>query len=163
MHITFNFPCTITTAPNLESIAVDDVLLNEIKKIITSSQLAGVKVCFQYDTTFNLTDFYVSILNMIHPMLLNDKNVSPPFPVFYYYHEKKFKETHETFWYYFKSRMGKLIDNIFIITDCEDAIRSAIKNCLSEYNLSLYRCWKHLWSAIEAWIRSRFTFRLFII
>ena len=59
--------------------------------------------------------------------------------------------------------MGKLIDNIFIITDCEDAIRSAIKNCLSEYNLSLYRCWKHLWAAIEAWIRSRFTLTLFII
>ncbi len=52
LYITFKFPCTITTAPDLESIAIDSVLLEEVKQIIKLYSKYG-KSCLQYDTTFN--------------------------------------------------------------------------------------------------------------
>ena len=38
----------------------------------------------QYDTTFNLTNFYVSVLNIIHPFLIDDKQRPPPIPIGYF-------------------------------------------------------------------------------
>lgn len=135
----------------MESIAIDSILFDEFKQIIKSYSKFG-KVCLQYDTTFNLSGFYVSVLTFIHPLLVNDHQISPPIPIAYYYHEKKYLETHETFWKFFNSKIGNLINSIFIITDCEDAIRSAIKNNLD--GVRLLRCWKHLWNNIRDWARS---------
>jgi hypothetical protein len=65
MHISFDFPNLILTAPDLRIIGIDAVLLVELKNAL-SSVVGVMRICFQYDTTFNLTGYYVSILNFIH-------------------------------------------------------------------------------------------------
>ncbi len=52
--------------PSLHSVAVDNELMLEFRKLLrVSNDLVGI----QYDTTFNLTRFYVSILTFLHPFL----------------------------------------------------------------------------------------------
>jgi hypothetical protein len=94
------------------------------------------------------------LLTFIHPLLVNNKHISPAIPIAYFYHEKKYKETHEHFWEYFGSKISDLTNSIFIVTDCEDGIRSAIKKYLP--SVPLLRCWKHLFANIKDFARSKF-------
>lgn len=149
----FTFPQTIKTFPELESIAYDLELMMEIKSVIGLSKKLGKKLCLEYDTTFGLSGYYVSILTAIHPLLINKNNVHPPIAISYYYHEKKYEVTHEAFWVHFVQFIGDLIEHTFVVTDCEDGIRIAIKNATKNFNIKVIRCWKHLNKAIEAWIR----------
>jgi hypothetical protein len=64
LHIAFKFPSSFTSAPDLESIAIDIVLLDEVKQVIKSYSKYG-KSCLQYDTTFNLSGYYVSSVTFI--------------------------------------------------------------------------------------------------
>ena len=93
-------------------------------------------------------------MSFVHPFLVNSKGKSPPIPVFYYIHARKFQETHLSFWNFFESKLGDEIKNIFIVTDCESAIRSAIKSSLYKYDICIVRCWNHLSKSIERWLRS---------
>ena len=66
--VSLNFPNHIVTAPDIRIIGIDSVLLDEIKKILKAFD--GEKINFQYDTTFNLTGYYTSILSFVHPFLV---------------------------------------------------------------------------------------------
>ena len=59
LHISFNFPCQIMTAPDIRMICVDNVLLEEAYKCISASKR---RIMVQYDTTFNLTSLYTKRL-----------------------------------------------------------------------------------------------------
>jgi hypothetical protein len=146
------FPSTITLRPEFESIAVDQILLNEFLECCRIAQQLDFKVNVQYDTTFNLTDYYVSVLSWVHPFLINTKGRSPPIPLFYFFHQRKFTETHQAFFNFFSEKVGSMCRHIFIITDCEDAMRTAIKTCLAKYNIVVIRCWLHLSKSIERWL-----------
>ncbi len=166
------FPTTITLRPEFESIAVDQVLLEEFIECCRIAQQLGFKVNVQYDTTFNLTDYYVSILSWVHPFLVNAKGIfsffligtcvyfkslfligrSPPIPLFYFFHQRKFTETHQAFFNFFSEKVGSMCRHIFNITDCEDAMRTAIKTCLAKYEIVVISCWLHLGKAIERWL-----------
>ena len=115
--------------------------------------IKGIKINVQYDTTFNLCDYYLSILSFVHPFIENAKGKPVSIPVFYYLHARKFDETHQTFWDFFEKKIGKEATKIFIVTDCESAIRNAIKRSLAKYDICLVRCWNHLSKTIERWLR----------
>ena len=55
------FPATIMTFLELESIAYDAELMAEIKTLLTQCKNLNIKLCLEYDTTFNLSGYYVSI------------------------------------------------------------------------------------------------------
>ena len=98
MHVSLGFPNLIVTAPNIRIVAKDDDFLRETKKTLAAFDKNN-RVCFQYDTTFNLTAYYVSVLIFIHPILvLSTSEKSSPIPLAYFYHEKKFEKTHNEFW-----------------------------------------------------------------
>ena len=40
------------------------------------------------------------------------------------------------------------------MTDCEDGIRSAIKESLGKFNVPLIRCCGHLFKSIKAWLKA---------
>lgn len=88
--------------------------MNEIKTLLTQCKNLNIKLCLEYDTTFNLSGYYVSILTAIHPLLVNKDMVHPPIPIAYYYHEKKYESTHEAFWVHLVHKLGELTEkNIF--------------------------------------------------
>ena len=69
-------------------IGIDDELLKETKKTLSAFDSSD-RVCFQFDTTFNLTGYYVSVLLYIHPILVIDNtDKAQPIPFAYYFHEK---------------------------------------------------------------------------
>ena len=62
----------------------------------------------QYDTTFNMSEYYVYSLYMLHPLLFQkNSNISPPIPAGKFYHELKSTQSHEEFWRSWK--LGKLV------------------------------------------------------
>lgn len=62
MHLQFAWPSMIKTCPNLQVIAFDQDLKEEFGKIM---KVVTQPICLQYDTTFNLTGYYVSILSFV--------------------------------------------------------------------------------------------------
>ena len=145
----YQFPSTLTLLPEFEAIAVDQNLLEEFCKIVDSSDQ---NVLVDYDTTFALCKFYVSIVSFVHPFLINSNGSNPVIPLFFYFHSRKLTSTHDTFWKFFSQKVGpKVIEKIFIVTDCEDAIRSAIRRSLPD--VPLLRCWNHLFEATKRWLK----------
>lgn len=150
MHISLSFPSWIMTAPDIRVVAFDEKLAIESKKAIAA---ANKRVCLQYDTTFNLTDYYVSSLTYIHPLLHNSSNVSPPIPLGQLFHEKKHEESHDYFWQYVYKNFPEFDDKAFLVTDCEDGLRNAARKYFP--NMPILRCWNHLWQSVERWIRGK--------
>jgi hypothetical protein len=72
-------------------------MVMEVKKTLRASKS---RVCFQYDTTFDLAGYYVSILTMIHPFIIKSEGrseIQPPIPVAFLFHERKHQQAHEDF------------------------------------------------------------------
>ena len=97
MYNSINFPNFVLSVPDIRVIGIDNDLLDETKKMLKSVRVLN-SVLFQYDTTFTLCGFYVSILSYIHPLLCKaNSNTSPVIPLAYFFHEKKYEKTHNEF------------------------------------------------------------------
>lgn len=82
-----DFVYSIATSPNLVVLAFDQHLSDEINNMMTVSN-STVMCC--YDTTFNIGDFFMVVLQ--YKYTLSQK---PVIPVFYMFHDKKFETIHE--------------------------------------------------------------------
>ncbi|CAF0854701.1 unnamed protein product [Brachionus calyciflorus] len=152
MHISLSFPNHILTVPDIRIIGIDNELLMETKKTLAAFDNQN-RICFQYDTTFNLTGYYVSVLVYIHPILIKtDSDKSPTIPLAYFIHEKKHEKAHCEFWRYIVEILPELENIGYLVTDCEDAFRNAIKKYLPK--IPLLRCWNHFYKSTERWIMS---------
>lgn len=88
MHISLGFPNLILIVPDIRIIGLDLELLNETKKTLRAFDSSN-RVCFLYDSTFNLTRYYVSILLFIHPILVtSNTEKGPPVPLAYFFHDE---------------------------------------------------------------------------
>ena len=116
------FPEYLKLRPEFESISVEQELLNDFLKTCKICEKYNLRINVQYDTTFNLCDYYLSLFSFVHPFLLNSKKQNVAIPLIYFFHVRKYTETNETFWNYFYEKVGANVKDIFIITDCEDAM-----------------------------------------
>jgi hypothetical protein len=157
LHTQLGFPNYILVAPDVRMVCVYDKLALEVRKTLRSA--TKMKICFQYDTTFDLSGYYVSVLTMIHPYLLHSdtsKGKSCPFPVAYFLHEKKHEEAHNFFFSVIKTYLPEIDNHVFFVTDCEMAFRNAIMDIFP--SAPLYRCWKHLWGSIKDHLKYKFKY-----
>ena len=137
MHISLKYPYSIRTAPEVQVVGFERRLVIEISKILDISD-SNRRTIMQYDTTFNMSEYYVSSLNMLHPLLCKkNSNISPPIPVGQFYHELKSTQSHEEFWRSVKVFFPKFEKKCVVLTDNEDAIRAAIKLVINLKNLKL--------------------------
>ena len=126
------------TAPEIRMVCMEEKIIIEFQKILKA---VNKRILLQYDTTFNLTSFYVSILVMIHPFLVNaTTKTSPPIPIAEFFHERKTELTHDEFWRFNYQNFPEINDKFCTITDCEDSFRNSIKKLFSNMPL----CWNHL-------------------
>jgi len=108
----------------------------------------GKPSLLSYDTTFNLGDFYVSVL-VAQFEIFQEK---PTLPIAFLIHDRKFENTHNVFFLCLK----KLLKNsgpFSIVTDGEAAVTSAIQNCFKHWNL--VSCWNHILIDVEVWLKKR--------
>ena len=144
----YKFPSTLTLLPEFEGIGVDQNLLDEFFKIVECSD---TKVLVNYHTT-SLCKIYLSIISFVHPFLISINGSNPVIPLFFYFHSKKLTLSNDTLWKFFSQKIGpKIIEKIFFVTECDDAIRSAIRRSMP--NVTLLRCWKHLFEATKRWLK----------
>ena len=132
-----DFIHSIHTHPDLICICGHKVLFNELDRVLLvdspSAQLLS------YDTTFQLGDFYVSVLSFRHVLFKE----CPAIPVGIVLHERKYQSVHDQFFdVCCKLAPGLKSTTNPIVTDEEQGIVNTIASHLqSSTNL---QCWNHV-------------------
>jgi hypothetical protein len=104
------------------------------------------QIFFSYDTTFNLGDFYLSIL-VVQMSCFKEK---PCVPVAFVLHDRKFENVHKHLFKTFKSKIP-VLNQVVIVTDGESGMSKAIKKVLPRWNL--VSCSNHIMSDVEVWLK----------
>ena len=128
--------------PDLMCLFALPKLLDEFEKILKNIK---EPILMHYDTTFNIGDFYVSMLVVRHPLLENTSNLcTPAIPIAFLFHERKFTKTHKYFFEQLSESVPilKNTKNAVFITDREKAIIDAIKSSFPNNPLAF--CHNHI-------------------
>ncbi len=135
-------PAVVSVFGDENAIALANRLLE------ASSKHQSLQQMMSYDTTFELGDFYMSILVMRNTELVGD----PIFPVLFMLHSRKYQEVHDKFWRYYVTDLLKIREygfNVPIVTDRELALKKAIINNTDD---NLVVCHNHLTSDVKRWL-----------
>jgi hypothetical protein len=117
--------------------------LSDFKKLIERNGLPTM--CLSYDTTFDMGDYYVSVLTYRQ----TEFEEMPVVPLIFMLHMDRLQCIHE----FFFSRVAELIPQIaeskkvIIVTDAEKAITNAILQTWP--NIPMFRCWIHAWKNMK--------------
>jgi MULE transposase domain len=141
LALDIDFVHDIHTFPDLSVILYDPSILAIFKSLLSTSQTPDLPLQqLSYDTTFNLGDFYVSIL-LFRETEFTD---NPVVPLAYLIHERKLFQTHSIFFSHMQSVIPEIgnASNVIMITDQEIAIRKAIVQAFPD--LRIFLCWNHI-------------------
>jgi hypothetical protein len=103
-------------------------------------------VLLSYDTTFQLGDFYLSVM----VLKLSAFHEEPSIPVGFVLHDRKFQTVHEEFCHQLNRRL-KVKSNVVLVSDGEAAITSAFRVCYPKW--FLVNCWNHILTDVEMWLK----------
>jgi hypothetical protein len=134
------FVWSITTYPDLVVVCGLPSLLD----FVVPACHAG-PVLMSYDTTFNLGDFYVSILCMQLPFFTS----KPCIPLAFILHDRKFQWMHDHFFKLIGKHCAALKNSI-VVVDGEASISKAIKSC-TDWKVAM--CANHLVRDVEYWLK----------
>ena len=140
-----SFIHSIKTYPDMVCICGEKSMLNELDRVLLldspSCQLLS------YDTTFQLGDFYISVLSFRHTLFTK----SPVMPAAFLIHERKLHTYHKEFFDVCTKLSTSLKNTTFpIVTDEEKAFVSAIAAILPK--APHLRCWNHILRDIRRWL-----------
>ena len=103
---------------------------------------------FGYDTTYELGDYYCSVLVFRHPYLSGN----PGFPIAFMLHDKRLQKVHNSFMEKMCTVMPTFRTAPFImIMDREKALKNAVRKSCSKVHVVF--CWNHLLKDVELWVR----------
>ena len=146
-----NFIQHITTYPDLSVILYHPEVIKIFKQSLSSSDHNDLPTQqLSYDTTFNLGDFYVSVL-LFHA---TDFESQPVIPLAYLIHERKLQETHDHFFSHLQKICPEINTavNVVMMTDQEKAINDGITKNFP--NLKTFLCWNHIQQDCKRWLRN---------
>jgi MULE transposase domain len=127
----------LTVYPDLVIILGDDRLVELAKEA-----LARECVVLEYDTTFDLGDFYLSY------MVMQNTKKKPKFPVGFMIHTRKYESNHKLFWKILNEKLG--LDNVIIATDREPGMVNAIRDVLP--HVPQVFCYNHILRNVRSWL-----------
>ena len=136
-----NFIHRIVTYPDLSITCYNKSIVNVFKGLLSSpTEPERPTVTLTYDTTFNLGDFYLSVLLFRE----TDFSPSPIIPLAYLLHERKLESTHNDFFRDIRLLCPQLdrATNVVMITNSEAAITNSISKNFP--NLATFLCWNHV-------------------
>ena len=141
------FVHSIRTYPDLVCVFGQKALLNELDRVFLLESLS-LQISF-YDTTFQLCDFYVSVLSFRQTLFKEAPTISAAFLL----HERKFEEHHREM----LNICCKLVQSLRtatypIVTDEEWAIVNTISEVFPQ--AVQLRCWNHIFRDVTRWLRS---------
>ena len=102
-----------------------------------------------YDTTFQLGDFYVSILCFRHALFKE----APVIPAAFLVYERKFEEHHKELLICVCTKLVRSLNHTTctMVTDEEVAIVNAVAQVIPQ--VPQLQCWSHIFRAVMAWLR----------
>uniref|UniRef100_A0A8D8WUU0 MULE transposase domain-containing protein n=1 Tax=Cacopsylla melanoneura TaxID=428564 RepID=A0A8D8WUU0_9HEMI len=111
------------------------------------SEVLNASVVLFYDTTFELGDFFLSVLSYKHPLFAN----APTIPLVYMLHDRKFEEIHTHFFTTLSNKFKCFNSELNIVTDREKSIVNSIRKArpLSRH----YPCWNHIQRDVKFWLK----------
>ena len=123
-------------------------MIEDFKKILGRDDLPTL--CLSYDTTFEMGDFYISVLTYRQ----TEFEETPVVPLLFMIHEQKVEAVHD----FFFKRLTELIpelclaNHVVIVSDEETSIVNSIKKYLSD--VPRFRCWLHTLQCIKRKLRA---------
>ena len=137
----------ITVHPDLICMVALPEMLSEFTELLKLHKKKEIVLQCSYDTTFNLGDFYLSVLVFCHPLLKNN----PVFPLAFVIHKRKFQKLHERFLDCLATQIPVLrTENIPIVLDRERGIRNAFEKVFP--NVTILHCWNHIKQYLKFWL-----------
>ena len=136
--------------PHEIHIISDPAALNFANQLLKESMKnPGLDQLLSYDTTFDLTDSYVSTLVMRNIYL----EKSPIFPVAYMMHNVKKSAVHRTFWVKMDEalKLGKYVDKIVFTMDRETSFAKELRRQIP--GASIVFCHNHILTDVKVWIK----------
>ena len=117
LHKELKFIHVAITIPDLTLICYSDVTLARFKSLLNRSDLPAQSLA--YDTTFDLGDFYLSVLTFRD----TEFEESPVVPLVYMFHERKLQSVHNFVFSTFAELVPEIKDmsKWLIVTDEEKA------------------------------------------
>ena len=143
-----DFVHSIHTHPDLVCICGHKLLFNELDRVLLLENSPSAQL-LSYDTTFQLGDFYLSVLSFRHVLF----EECPTIPVGFVFHERKYQSVHDQF-FDICCKLAPSLKNTTkpIVTDEKQAIINAIASHLqSSTNL---RYWNHIFRDAMRWLRA---------
>ena len=137
----------IRTHPDLVCICGQKAIFQELDRVLLLQ--SPTPQLLSYDTTFQLGDFYVSVLSFRHTLFKE----APVIPAAFMLHERKFQSTHnELFTVVTKSIPALEKTTHPIVLDEEKGIVNAVTASLP--SAPRLRCWNHLLRDVLRWLCS---------
>ena len=147
LELAYHLPETvwkIDLYPDLACVVGIEDLLQELNNALASKN----QTVLQYDTTFNLGDYYVSPLIFRH----NIYDQNPSIPVAFLIHDRKYQDVHEMFFRTLKDKIPNLKRKDFVaVVDREIGISRAFQNIFP--HSKIVHCWNHIKRDIRTWLR----------
>lgn len=134
------FVWTITTFPDLVVVCCLPQLLDFVVRLCQSKP-----VLLSYDTTFNMGDFYLSILCVRMECFTS----RPCIPLAFMLHDRKFQWMHDHFFTHVQKHCSG-IRNAVIAIDGEVSISKAIRSC-TKWKVAM--CSNHIVRDVEYWLK----------
>ena len=128
----------VSTYPDLFVLCIDDDIYSSIKPLLNRDDLPPVAL--STDTTFNMTNYYVT------PLTAQDTEFeeNPTVTLGYLVHDRKLEETHDDYFRLLHKHLPELrtTTNAYFSADGEKAIVLAIQKWFP--NIPVFRCWNHV-------------------
>jgi hypothetical protein len=129
----------IAIYPDLYCIVTHPEVTSELNKVLMVK--SDATALLSYDTTFNIVDFYVSILVFRHVLFQGGVTIPTAFII----HDRKCSYLHDRFW----SKLNQLVPNLkkncpVIVTDRESALNNAIKSYIITFADTLNNGYEHM-------------------
>ena len=140
-----DFVKAISIFPDIRVVLGSKDIWSELNSVLTLKSDEPVLLC--YDTTFNVGDFFVSVLVFRHVLFKNGVTIPAAFLI----HDRKNQSTHDEFFRIIAEEVPNLNKgNHVIVTDREKAFTRALDKHLP--NMKQVFCWNHLRRDLRHWL-----------
>ncbi|KAL1448691.1 hypothetical protein WDU94_009841 [Cyamophila willieti] len=146
LHDEIDFVQHMTLLRQYSVILYSEKSIEEFAQCV-ESDVQKSSVVLYYDTTFELGDFFLSVLSYKHHFFSN----APTVPLVYMLHDRKLEEVHTHFFTTLCNKFACFNSKLNIVTDRENAIVNAIRKSwpLSRH----YPCWNHIQRDVKFWLK----------
>ena len=142
-----DFVKLMSVFPDIRIILGSKDILSELNTLLTVK--SDEPVLLSYDTTFNVGDYFVSVLVFRHVLFKNGVTIPAAFLI----HDRKNQRTHDDFFRILSDEVPNLKKGQHVIvTDRERVFTNAINKYLP--NLKQVFCWNHIRRDLRYWLRN---------